>query len=544
MSLTVKYVDTPVGAQETASFNSTVAQPFGNAMQLTSGATDTAWATLEPDSWTLDGSRRILSDNPTNLGWWSSERAQGRWFGSDSIPTIRIAFPAPYTATGITFTFWPALDSWCSEIYVAWYNSKNLIASTTAKPDEAVWFLNYAVEGFDEILIELRGTNYPGHFAKIQQIQIGRAVVFFQDEITKITLLNEADPSLCELTADTMTVEIFDRKNRNMIPQEKQQMQLYRNGEQIATQYITDFDREARQRYTFRCQSAIGLLEDDFLGGIYNKYPLRSVLADVFGEIPFGLDEAFESQTITGYLPVCKRREALQQIAFAIGAVVSTQGDGIIKLSEIQKNVSSVFTADRIFSGAKAGKEAQNAAVYVYAHSYKKGTEEETLLDEEAVEGNGILYVFSEPHHSYSISGGQIVGSGDNWVQITASGPVTVKGKKYIHNTFAKVRRNPFALAADKNNIVTVDEATLVHAGNVTAVVDRLFLSQQLKHTLTQDVVVSGELTGQMVTSENPWGTKTEGYIVSMDSEFSGNGQTASVTIRGVEILDESEVLD
>lgn len=539
MSLTVRYVDAPVGAQEAAVFRSTESQPFGSATQLAGGAADMAWATLEPDSWTLDGTRRIISDNPTSAGWWSSERSQGVWFGS--IPTIRITFPAPYTATGITFTFWPSLNSWCSEVYVAWYNSGNLIASTTAKPDSAVWFLDYPVESFDEIIIELREMNEPGRFAKIQQIQIGQAVVFLQDEITKVTLLNESDPSLGQLTADTLTVEIFDRKNRKIIPQEKQQMQLYRNGEQIATQYITDFDRAARQRYTFRCQSAIGLLEDEFLGGIYSDYLLDGLLAEVLGEIPFELDEAFEAQTITGYLPVCKRREALQQIAFAIGAVVSTQGDGVIKLSELQTEVSSVFTSDRIFSGAKASKEAQNAAVYVYAHSYKKGTEEETLLDEESVDGEQVLYVFSEPHHSYSISGGQIVGSGDNWVQITAAGLVTVKGKKYIHNTYAKMKRNPLALAADKNNIVTVDKATLVHSGNVTDVLDRLFQSQQRKHTLTQDVVVSGERVGQMVRSENPWGTKTEGYIVSMESEFSSNGQTASVKILGVE---NAEVAD
>ena len=69
MSLSVKYIDVPIGAQEEAVAASTLAQPFSTEELITAGATDTAWATLEPSGWTLDGSRALFDEAPENVGW-------------------------------------------------------------------------------------------------------------------------------------------------------------------------------------------------------------------------------------------------------------------------------------------------------------------------------------------------------------------------------------------------------------------------------------------------------------------------------------------
>lgn len=534
MSLSVKYIDVPVGAQEAALVSSDSAQPFGTADQLITGATDIPYATLEPGSWSLDGTRELLQDNASSIGWWSKERTEDdRRFVNP--PVITISFPEPYTSTGMTFIFWPSMDHWCSEIYVSWYNGNTLLLDSVFYPDGAKWILNQAVESFDKITIELRETNKHGEFAKIQQIQIGHVVIFLQDEIVKVSLLNEVDHSLCELSADTMKIELRDKRNRSLLPQKNQEMQLFRNDEQIASQFISNSSREEQHYYTFHCQSAIGLLEDDFMGGIYNAYPVEAILADVMEEVSYLTDESFSGQTVTGYLPVCTRREALQQIAFAIGAVVSTQGDGVVRLSPLNMGIMSELTEANIFAGAKVTRHAQTAAVQIYSHSYAAGTEAETLIDNETITGSNNVFVFLEPHHSYVITGGTIEDSGVNWVKITANGKVTLTGQKYIHSTSVRTQKNPLATAAEKSNVITVDNATLIHSGNVQNVLNRMYDAQKLKYQLQENVVVFGQKAGHVVSSVNPWDTKTVGYITSMENEFTNSGHTANITIQGVE---------
>lgn len=535
MSLEVKYIDVPRGAQATAQADSLYGQPFSEPQQVLTGAQDTAWASLEPGSWRLDGSRSLLEDTPENAGWWSVERSGADGSFSEP-PSITVSFPEPYTATGLTFVFWPAMEQWCRRIRVIWYNNQTVLADITANPDGARWVLSHTVEGFDRIQIQLLATNRPGQFAKLQLLQIGQDILFGPEELVEVKLLNEADPSLCQISVDTMKIQIRDRKHHGLAPQKHQRMELYRGGELTAVQYIVDADREDTDRLRFSCQSVIGLLEDTHLGGMYNGIALNTLLRDVLGDFAFLTDAAFSDITITGYLPVQTRREALQQIAFAIGALVTSQGDGTIRLLPPDRHVRGVFAPGDIFSGATVSKQAQLGRVELYSHRFIPVQEEETLLDSEEVNGEEVLFVFSQPHHSYSVTGGSITGSGANWVRLTAAGTVTLKGKKYSHNTRLHAKRNPLATALDAGNVVTVEQATLIHAGNVQEALERLYETQQSNHTLTQDAVITGQRAGQMVSSLNPWGTATEGIITAMDSTFTQTGQTANVTIRGTEV--------
>lgn len=534
MSISVKYLDIPVGANEDAAAQG-FSQPFGNAAQIIPGVPDTPWATLEPDGWALDGSAQLFPNEPMAIGWWSETRTgeDGRFAVP---PVLSILFSEAFSATGLTFTFWPSMHHWCSEMAVRWYNGENLLAETVAYPDGPDWILSYTVEGFDRIEITLLATNVPGQFAKLQRLQVGQVIVFLQDELTKVNLLNEVDPSLCEMTVDTLTVEVRDKRGRNLIPQKNQQMILYRNGEQIATQYVTESQRESRQGYRFQCQSTIGLLEGTYLGGFVELVPVGELLADVLGDMPFVLDPAFDRTELSGYLPVCTRREALQQIAFAVGAVVTTQGDGVIRLSPVADSVSGSFGVGDIFTGAKLTQKPRLAGIHLTAHSYVPDETVSTLLNGETVSVLRKLYIFSEPHHSYEITGGTLDSFGDNWVRITADGPVTLTGKKYLHSQFIYTWEDPGATAAEKGNVLTVKDATLVNPGNVETVLERLRKYAAYRNTLTQNAVVNGQRAGQLVESPNPWGSVTEGFITSMESEFTRNGHTASVTIKGREV--------
>lgn len=540
MSLRIDYVDEPLGAQENAKISATSTQPFVDSQSLTTlTAKNERWATMEPEGWPLDGTRKLIENASPELGWWSKymSNSEGIFDGQiDNIPVIDIRFPILYTATALTFRFWPALDEWCSAMEVLWLRGEEIVDQILAHPDSANWELAHLVENFDHIKISVFATNKPNQYAKLQYLQIGRTVSYFSDEIVSVQLLNETDPSLCSLTVDTMTVEIRNRRGNPILPQKDQRFSLFRNDVKIASHYITEYERQSRDNYKFSCQSAIGRLEDVFLGGMYNQYSLEAILQDVLTPFPFRIDPIFYSKTITGYLPVCTRREALQQIAFAVGAVISTQGDGAISLQPLEQSVTGKLENGDIFTGAKLNREQRISEVRLVYHNYTQSRDTDTLFNEEEINGENVLFTFSEPHYNYVADGGSVVGYGINWAKISASGPVTLYANKYQHTEYLITKQNPLASAAEKGNVLSVEKATLVNFENAGEILNRLYASSELNNVLDQDAAISNQYSGQIVSSHTPWGPRLEGYITSMESEFTTNGRTAKIQIRGREV--------
>lgn len=535
MSLLVKYADVPVGARESTVLSAPAGQPFSYIDGVQDVFWDAPWITAEPAGWPLDGTRKLLPDAPAEMGWWSAKLS-----GADGSfaqpPTFVMTFPRRYTATGLTVTFWPSLGQWCSRVQILWYRGDALLEQLLAYPDTPEWILTHRVENFDRVELRLLETNLPFQYAKIGQLQIGRVFAFRGDELIEVNMLNEIDPSLCALSVDTMTVDIRNRRGYPLHPQRDQTIQLYRDGVQLAAHYITEAIRQSRSNYRIRCQSAIGRLEDRFLGGFYTECPLQTLLQAVLGEFPFRIDSAFSGATVTGYLPVCTRRQALQQIAFAIGAVVTTRGDGTVQLLPPSDADSGNFAADSIFAGAKLKQKAAVAAVELHTHRYLSGDEEKVILKETEIYGEELFLVFSEPYFSYHIQGGKIIDCDVNWIRLTGNGMVGLTGKKFRHIESVKTKKNPAATAAEKGNVVTVDNATLIHSGNADEALERLYRYHTMQSVLTQDVVVRGQMAGQCVESLNPWGGTVTGYITSMDSIFTDKGHRASIVIHGKEV--------
>ncbi len=535
MSIEVRYIDAPPGAQKNMSVTATESNALSNVDRLAVATQGTAYATLEPFGWPLDGSRSIMPDTPAE-GFWSQNVSTYEIL--DPVPTITLTFAEKYSATGITFTFSPETDEWCSKIYVRWYNGVDLLAVETAYPDAPMWTLEKVVDGFDKIEIDLLQTNIPGHFAKVRTIEVGRTILFTREELKKVHLVNEIDPTLSDLTIDTMTVDIQDRNGRTLLPQENQRMDLYRDGELVATQYITGSTRQEKHLYSITCQSVIGQLGDTYLGGIYNNVSVEQVVADIVDGRDYEIDALLMDVMVSGYLPVCTRREALQQLAFVVGAVVTTQGTDAICLKKLPQEMQDVFSKKDIFYGGSTETNPRYYKVEVLAHRYVASSEEEVLVDNEYLPGETLL-TFDAPHHGYVITGGSLVSEGANWVTISSNGYVTLTGKQYTHSTTRHALLNSAATAAERHNVQTVENATLVHSGNVNKVLHRLFNISKYRQTLSQEVVVTTQYAGQRVTSEDPFGTQIRGYISSMESDFTQTGHTAAITILGVEVKPE-----
>lgn len=531
MSVYARYLDYPVGAKEDCTPAGSGRQAFSTDAAVLEGAADAPWATLEQDVWTLDGTRQLLEDAPQDIGWWSRQLA-----GDDGTfvtpPTMTLHFGALYTATGLSFHF--GEDGLCTDMHIAWYAGAQLCSEVTVHPDVAQYTLQHLAESFDTVVIRFLRVAAPKRFLRLLRLQVGQIVDLTQSELCRVRLLNEVDPSGCELSQDTLTLEFEDRAGRRWAPQENQTIELYRDGRLLAVQYLERSTRQADHHYTFQCHSLIGQLEDTFLGGIYSGVPVQTLLSDILQQYPFVLDPAFADQTLSGWLPVGTRREALQQVCLAMGALCSTQGGAALRLYPAPESAVFAIPNSRIFTGAQLETQARIAVIQLHVHSYLPADAAAcTQLLQEEIHGENVLYTFAQPYAAYQIDGGVLEGSGSNWARITADGAVTLRARPYAHTVRTLTRRDPAATAADIGNLVAVENATLVTEENAQAVLERLYGYYQLRQVLTQDIAVTNETAGQRVVSAGPWDGQISGYITRMDSELTRGGWTTQLTVIG-----------
>ena len=548
MSITLHYIDVPEYAPGTLK---TEGEELGTCRleQLSAGGEDKAWATLEVGGWPLDGSRILpsMEELPALLNRETSGGCSGALgaaklgnlkishgvFAFLSIPAVELSLNNEVSANGITFWFSDASNTWCSRMILYWYRGTKLLETHEVFPDKPCWTLHKRVEGFDRVRVEFLEMNRPGVLLKMRKLQLGRTLVFNREQIRSVRLINEADPSLSKLTVDTMTVELFSLEDLELAPQQRQKMQLYRDGKLLANHGIREFSRQGRQSFIFSCQSPVGDLESSFLGGIYQGKDAEKLLREVLGDVELELDPLLRGQKVTGYLPVCTRREALQQIAFAIGGVVSTRSTPGVRIGTIPSFVTGNFSAQSVFEGGTVTTEPIPSRVEVVAHSFTPERGVQVLLEGEAIDDSDLLLTFSQPYCDYEITGGQILESGANFVRISGQGSVTLKAKPYNHNKIRYIRKAATE-GSDNNRVETVEDATLIHSGNASAIADRLLRISSLRQTLRNTVAAKEQFAGQKVVIPTSWDEHMQGYITSMSSVFTQGGHTAEITVTGM----------
>jgi len=531
MSLSVYCLDVPEIGEITAS--SQGQQPFSAARDTVVGAKDLSYATLESGQWTLDGSKQLLPDTPKGM-WWSSQISDGQ--GNFKTPLVlQYNLEQSISTSGITFTFCPAEQLWCSKVQIRWYREGQLVSQIVAAPDRPKWVLQHAVEGYDQVQIVLYSTNIPNRFAKIQKIELGQNKEFTEEELVSVRHKSKIDALLCSVTPETMEVVLRNQDNIRFLPH-RHKLKLFKDGQLIATHRICSGSRQGSDFYTIRSEAGAGLLEERFFGGVYTNVPLDSLLKQIFGVGNYILHPLLSGEKISGYLPACTKAKALQQLMFAAGAQVFVTEDGNYSIRPLNQSVAGSFGKESIFADINATTYAPYGRVELSAHTYTPSEKVVTLLHQHGVYGHNVLFTFSTPHHSYQITGGTLVETGANYLRISASGPVTVLAKTYSHTAQICSKENPAATPEEETNTLRIHTMTLIHNGNVQRALERVYALAQYRQEFVQKVNVQNQKAGHYAISLSPWNTKLGGYLVEKDSTFTHGSQQAKICILGAEL--------
>lgn len=477
-------------------------------------------ATLEKDYWKLDGSYEPFPDSPQNTSWgiWSNSMSDEN--GIFSVPpVIELSFQNVHKTAGLTFEFCPYGNNYCNHMLIQWYLDDAVIKEAEFYP--AAWRCEYrcTVEKYNKLIITFYSTNEPYRYLKVQNIQHGINEYFSEDEIETASVLEEVDISALELSVNTLEFrlrtanddfDIFNPKGLYNLLQKKQQLCVegYVDGGLINFGYFyLDNWNDDEGETELTAQDAIGIMSNTtFKGNIYEGVKALNVIDEIMNDAGFGysVDSRIGDMKISGWLPMCTHREALQQVAFALGAYVDTSRGGMVRIRfGADEDVIYNIGMDRKAVGSSATLKEYISGVSITEHSYVLGTTVEELYKGNLYAGDNEI-TFSEPSVVTAVSGGTLKESGVNYciVNMTADGDVIVKGKKYTDNTSVITVNADTVAAGEKENIKTVTDATLINNKNSLYVAQMLLNSYQKRIEQNLSFVLNRETVGSNASVE------------------------------------------
>jgi hypothetical protein len=282
--------------------------------------------------------------------------------------------------------------------------------------------------------------------------------------------------------------------------------------------FIKSAKRKSKTMWDIKSEDYIGLMDSiDFKGGIYENKDAFELIDEIFSvaKIPYIISGAFKNTSITGHIPYTSCRDALMQVIFAIGAVADTSDYDKVKIFALNEEVSQEIPKRRIMQGQGFEKKSRVTAVELTAHSYTESEETKTVYDaKKSGAGKNIFVEFSEPLYDLAISDGTIIESGSNYAIIGANSSTVLTGKKYDHSKVIYRKENPFVLASDLENVVSIEDATLVSSQNVDNVLESCY-----------NYLVNTEQTNMKIIDGTKDQNTAVGDLISYETEYLGSKQ-------------------
>lgn len=401
------------------------------------------YGTLETRQWLMDGSFLFFPETPRQYFWgfWSTEQSNGNGAFANP-PVLNIRFDKNHSSSGLTLHFYSPTDDWASKVKIQWYDANDgLLAVTMFTPDAVDYYCAHKVENYRRIQLMFLETNKPGRYLKLAGIDYGVYLHFSGEEIIKAHVLEECDPLSAEVSINTLNLTLFNQEGRFSILnpegyfdvlQHRQKLTVWEDVRRSAhdtsttsycmgTFYLDDWSNEDDTLADFTAIDTIGLLDGSpFDGGVYDTH-VASLAAEILSGYPYTLDSVLGEERIQGYIPAGTRREALQQLAFAIGAVVDCSRGEIIRIVPAPQRASGLIGTDRrLQDGSKVTLLALVTAVSVTAHRYIPGEASEELY-KDTLEPGTYRVTFDAPAvaDSLAVRGAELAG---RWAIFTFDG--------------------------------------------------------------------------------------------------------------------------
>lgn len=538
-------------------------QPFVKISDLrTDCATNRPYATYEPDFWLLDGQYKFLPDNlaALHVGIMNQIQSDGSSLWA-SAPTLTITFSKDQTAEGLTLYFAEYSNDYVNSLDIRWYDASDVqIGSTYLGTPTSWWFyVDQAVENFRKIIIRFYSTNKPYRYLRLRGIDYGQMLTFQGNEIMEANVIEEAIPFAIEARANSFEVQIYSAAaqfspiNPGGDYNSLTERQPIAVSEQIGNQYtfigqyyLEKWENVSDTEIKFSCTDILGIIDKIMCkGGIWlgDGIQVEDLLYDLLDSagIPYDLEASLYGTVIHGWLPICTYREALQQIAFAIGAYLDSSRDRPLK---IYPTVLASDNPDIDFVITKAHKGMdQNVTlrplvtgVEVISHDiiYAGGSIE--LYNGTLAAGDHEID-FKQPCHGLLVTGATISESGANYaiLHVVTTGAVTLNGLAYTDCRKKHAVYNAVLPTSVLPNIIKIEDASLVNSYNADTIAQKLYDYYQQRLIQEARLYASAAATGDVLSIDSLHSKQIRAIVEGMQTNLTG-GMIQQVNAVGVAI--------
>ena len=316
--------------------------------------------------------------------------------------------------------------------------------------------------------------------------------------LSKSLLGDELEPNTLSVTVETESKALLSFEIDDPVTY------FYQDNKR-GTFYLQNVTQVAWNKYDLYATSAIGLLlKRVHRGGIYNGTSAESLLSSICGPIPFRMQTRFSSSKLYGWLPYVKppassARDNFMKVLFALGATVTEDLDGALKIEELWDGVSGDAQKNRMGQGASVIREGKVTSVSLIEHQWVQGGDQTDLFEGTAAQGTEI--VFDEPMYNLTASGFSILERGANYAKLSA-GSGTLRGTAYVHNTRLIETK---ILNSSTENVISVEDQTLISLVNSSGAAKRLANYYKCLETIDAPLVYNLENPGELLTTYHPF---------------------------------------
>ena len=483
-------------------------QDFSNIEKIREANDIVKIATLENNYFLLDGSYSFkddVEDLTEHVGYMS------KLFES----SLHIDFTMNHSSIGTTFHFW---DVYPYKIDISYKKGNKLLKSGTFYPDNLNYVALITADDYDNMDIVFYSND---RYIRLNNIDYGVALYYgegYSKALRTCSLTEEIDVTSSEISVNESMVEVIDQENYFKITNPKsyykylQKRQLFTISEIIddktfvvAKHFLKEWSQTDEHLAKFTLQDVIGLMTDtEFKGGMYENVQAGEVIREImedYGYDKYTVDDNVSDMIISGHIPICSHREALQQVAFACMAVVDTTKDDFVKIYRPTYESVGLITKDRklMSNTHQTTQEDLVTGVMVVSHSFLL-EEEKQIYKKILSEGNHTI-TFNRPCADISVVGATVIEGNCNYVvvNVVSEGEVIMYGKEYLDltNEHHYTELDDLPTATDEK-LLTVDSAELVSETNVLDVAKNLYYISQYRLNHVFKAVTVDESVGKM----------------------------------------------
>lgn len=562
-------------------------QPFSDVTETLDTVTDAVnYGTCEQDQFKLDGSMSLFPESTVgiNFGWWSL--AQSGEDGAFSVPpSITYTFSQPHSSVGLTLL----LAEPVQDVTVKAYNGDTVLSTmafTDLNTDEAV--LGFPVENYNKIVITFSRV-LPYHYVKLLEISFGIEYIYNDTMLTGFDVLEELDLMSNTISSNVTTITLnnldqrfnmFNPENEIRFLQERQQLSTgvdLKIGDDyehvpLSKSYLSKWESPTQNTTKFTSYDLLS-----FMDGTYYKsrmYVLERAevillelfddlhLYDAQGNALFYIHPNIKDVLLSGYLAPMSSHDALQRIAFALGAVIKADRYGkllIYRATEETRNaiiidqytiyqsswIAGTFGAgqgiilprktvplpnpvviDRsMYQAPKTTLGKYYNRVHVEQYSWRLKVESESLYSG-TITGDAVVQFSSYPAAEVTVSGTyESVEIYACSCEITgASGTITITGKVYEPLIKIVSAQLSTVTAGTTPNAQDIKDVTLI-AQDDTARYVAVWILDQLQNRITQSfpwwTIPSVEVS-DFCKVETAFGEYRESQIRKMHFAYNG----------------------